>query len=65
MEKTIKVKGMHCASCGKLVEMAAKEAGGRMLSADYNKSEIRVSVADEKGLEAVKKAIGAEGYAVY
>ncbi len=65
MEATLKVSGMHCASCEKVISMALEDVpGAKVISANSKTGVVKVSAADDKTLAAVKKAIAAEGYKV-
>ena len=65
METTLKVSGMHCASCEKVISMTLEDVpGAAVLSANSKTGAVRVSAKDEQTLAAIKKAIAAEGYKV-
>lgn len=65
METTLKVSGMHCASCEKVIAMALEDVpGAKVLSASHKTGAVRLAVPDEKTLAAARKAIVAEGYKV-
>ena len=62
--QAFKVKGMHCTSCEKLLQMDIGEISGvKSVKADHRKGivEVEGSGFDES---AVKKAIVADGYSV-
>ncbi|MFH0714128.1 MAG: copper chaperone [Candidatus Micrarchaeota archaeon] len=61
----IKVKGMHCESCEKLLAIAIEDAvpGAKVKKADYKKGTIDVD-APATALSAVQKAVTAEGYKI-
>ena len=65
MEKTIKVKGMHCKSCEILVADSVSEISGvESVKADSKKGIVVVNVLDAGILGKVKGAIEMEGYKV-
>ena len=65
MEKTIKVKGMHCKSCEILVADSVSEISGvESVKADSKKGTVVVGVREEGILGKVKSAIEKEGYKV-
>ncbi|QQR93090.1 MAG: heavy-metal-associated domain-containing protein [Candidatus Iainarchaeum archaeon] len=64
MKQTIKIKGMHCASCEILLKEAIEEQGVHVLQADYRKGEIAVEMKDGKQREAVEQVIVKEGYTI-
>jgi len=65
MEKKLKISGMHCMSCEKLVRMAVEESPGVMVvSISHKTGDAVISINDEKNFASVKKAIEAEGYKV-
>lgn len=66
MEKTFKVKGMHCNSCEMLIKDALEETDGvNSASASFSKGFVNVefdqSKIDEK---SIKKIIADEGFGV-
>lgn len=65
MKKVFVVKGMHCKSCEMLIKDAVESTPGvTVLSASHSSGKVEVAAADESGLEAAKRAIESEGYAV-
>ena len=65
MEKTIKVSGMHCRSCEVLLEDSISEIkGAKVLSANYKKGEIKVTLENESLISEIKKVVEKEGYKV-
>ncbi len=63
MESKIRISGMHCASCEKILTMAVDEVeGAKMLKIDHKSGEAKVEAKDAETLAKVKKAIEAEGY---
>ncbi len=63
MEKTLKVKGMHCKSCNMLLEDSVGEIHGvGGVKADFEKGQVRVKYGDEALLSKIKGAIEKEGY---
>ena len=65
METTLKVSGMHCASCEKIISMSAEDVPGvKVLFSDHKTGAVRVYARDEKALIDIKKAIRLEGYKV-
>ena len=64
MKKTLKIKGMHCASCEILLKEAIEEAGTKVVSASQTKGEIVVDMKGENEMPAIRKAIEKEGYSV-
>jgi copper chaperone CopZ len=61
-KQTFKVKGMHCPSCEKLLQMDIGDiAGVKSVKADWKKGTVDVE-ADKMDAGAVKKAISAAGY---
>lgn len=65
MESRLKISGMHCASCEKVLAMAVDDvAGAKMLKIDHKNGEAKVEVKDAATLAQVKKAIEAEGYKI-
>ena len=65
MEKTMRIGGMHCESCEKLLKMAMEEVKGVSVKRiSYAKGEAALEIKDEKSWPAVKKAIESEGYHV-
>jgi copper chaperone CopZ len=65
MEKTIRIRGMHCASCEKLLKMALEEVEGvKVKTISHSSGEAKVEMKDAGALAAVKKAVEAEGYQV-
>lgn len=65
MQEKLKISGMHCASCEKIIGMAVGEvAGAKMISISHKNGEAVVDAKGKAVLEAVKKAIAAEGYKV-
>lgn len=64
MEKTIKITGMHCASCAALVTDAINEVKGAKVAEpiDYKAGQARVNYDSEATLGKVKEAIRKEGY---
>ena len=65
MEKTIKVKGMHCKSCEMLLKDSLSEISGvDVLSVDSRKGEVAVKYAEGKTLDSIHETIKKEGYRV-
>ena len=65
MEKAIKISGMHCSSCEKMVAMALEDVEGvKLLSISSNKGEAKLQVENDAALALAKKAIEAEGYKI-
>ncbi len=63
METTLKVFGMHCASCAMLIEDAISEIpGAQVLSVDHVGGTVRVNHDSEATLEAIRQAIQSEGF---
>ncbi len=61
----LKVGGMHCGSCEKLLKMVIEDAvpGAKVVKADHGRGLLEVD-ADAADVPAIKKAIAAEGYEV-
>ena len=62
--QTYKVKGMHCTSCEKLLQMDIGEISGvKSVKADHKKGTVEI---EGEGFDAaaVKKAITADGYSL-
>ena len=61
----VKVKGMHCLSCEKLLSMSIEDSitGAKVASADFRKGTLDIQ-ASEADLPAIRKAIAREGYEV-
>ena len=65
MEKTLKVKGMHCRSCEmRLTDSVSEVAGVTKASADSKKGIVTVGIDDEAAVSAVIEKIKKEGYKV-
>ena len=65
MEKTIKVKGMHCSSCNLLLEDVVSEIKGvNSVKADFQAGKVAVDYLDQSLLPKIKSAIEKEGYRV-
>lgn len=65
MEKSIKVKGMHCKSCEILISDSVSEISGvEEVKADHKKGVVTVSLRDDSLLGKVRSAIEKEGYGV-
>ena len=65
METNIKISGMHCASCEKLLKMAIEGVPGvQVKSISHATGSARIAMPGEKEIAAVKKAIEEEGYKV-
>ncbi len=65
MQEKLKISGMHCTSCEKILAMAVNDvAGAKMVSINHKSGEAVVEVKDKAALGAVKKAVVAEGYKV-
>ncbi|HLC92238.1 MAG TPA: cation transporter [archaeon] len=65
MEKTIKVKGMHCNSCKLLIEDAVLEINGvEKVKADFETGKVVVAYSVEGIVPKIKSAIEKEGYLV-
>ncbi|MBU0460762.1 MAG: cation transporter [Nanoarchaeota archaeon] len=64
VKETLKVKGMHCKSCGVLISDALEELGVK--SSVDSKKELVVVEFDEKkvSLKKIKETIKKEGYQV-
>lgn len=63
METTLKVFGMHCASCAMLIEDAISEIpGAQVLSVDHVSGTVLVTHDSEATLEAIRQAIQSEGF---
>ncbi|MFA5930088.1 MAG: heavy-metal-associated domain-containing protein [Candidatus Micrarchaeia archaeon] len=61
-KQTFKVKGMHCPSCEKLLQMDIGDiAGVKSVKADWKKGTVDVE-GDKIDAGAVKKAIAGAGY---
>lgn len=65
MEKTnLNVKGMHCSSCEKLIQMALEDIGVKA-RADNRKGIVSVEFDSSKlSMKKIKEAIEKEGYRV-
>jgi len=62
VKMTFKVKGMHCPSCEKLLQMDIGDiAGVKSVKADWKKGTVDVD-GEKIESNAVKKAISAAGY---
>ena len=65
MEKTLKVRGMHCNSCKLLIEDSVSEITGvQSIVANFETGVVKVKYADEKLMPKIKQAIKKEGYNV-
>lgn len=65
MEKSLKVKGMHCHSCERLLTMAIEDLYNvSVKSISYEKGEVEIEYEDEAQIEKVKKIIKENGYEV-
>jgi Cu+-exporting ATPase len=65
METNIKISGMHCASCEKLLKMAIEGVPGvQVKSISHASGSARIAMPSEKEMTAVKKAVEDEGYKV-
>ena len=65
MEKTIKVKGMHCKSCEMLIGDSVSEIRGvEGVKADHKKGVVSVRLKDDGLMGKVRAAIEKEGYGV-
>ena len=65
MEKTLKIKGMHCKSCEILLSDILSEINGiSKISIDYKSGILRFTYTTESLLTEVKKAIEEQGYIV-
>lgn len=65
MQEKLKIAGMHCASCEKILGMAVNDVpGAKLVSISHKGGEAVVDVKDKATLEAVKKAVASEGYKV-
>ncbi|MFA5106240.1 MAG: heavy-metal-associated domain-containing protein [Candidatus Micrarchaeia archaeon] len=64
MEKTIKITGMHCASCAMLLTDAINDVKGAKVEApiDYKSGMAKVSYDSQATLGRIKEAIRKEGY---
>jgi len=61
-KQTFKVKGMHCPSCEKLLQMDIGDIPGvKSVKADWKKGAVEVD-GDKVDAGAVKKAITGAGY---
>ena len=64
MKHTLKIKGMHCASCEKMVKMSIGEIdGAKLISISAKTGEAKVD-ADASLLPKIKAAIKEAGYKV-
>jgi copper chaperone CopZ len=64
MKKIFKISGMHCTSCGFLVEEEL-EAIGAKAKASYQKSEVEVEFDEKKITEAqIAQAVKKAGYEI-
>ncbi|MBI5035835.1 heavy-metal-associated domain-containing protein [Candidatus Micrarchaeota archaeon] len=59
----LKVKGMHCKSCEKLLKMAIEDAvaGAVVVKADYGNGLLEVD-ADESKVSKIRQAVEAAGF---
>ncbi|MFH1307006.1 MAG: heavy metal-associated domain-containing protein [Candidatus Micrarchaeota archaeon] len=61
----LKIGGMHCTSCEKMISMAVDGVGGaKIVSISSQKGEAIIDAKDESSLNEAKKAIKEEGYDV-
>ena len=61
---TFKVKGMHCPSCEKILQMDIGDiAGVKSVKADWKKGSVEVE-GEKIDADAVKKAIAGSGYSI-
>ena len=66
MEKVIiRVKGMHCESCGQLIRMALEDIGAGRVSANHRKGIVSVEYETTRtNVKEIRAAIEKEGYKV-
>ncbi|MDO8553383.1 MAG: heavy metal-associated domain-containing protein [Candidatus Micrarchaeota archaeon] len=65
MEKTIKIKGMHCKSCEVLLKDCISDiSGAEVLGADSRKGEVVVRYNNDETLNSINETIKKEGYRV-
>ncbi|MBT4935635.1 heavy-metal-associated domain-containing protein [Candidatus Woesearchaeota archaeon] len=65
MKITLHVKGMHCASCGMLIQDALEDIGVVQTVVDNDKGTVVVDFDEQKvSLDKIKKTIVVEGYLV-
>lgn len=65
MEHKLKVTGMHCNSCEKVIGMAIEDVkGAKLISVNSKTGDLKVDTKDASTLDAVKAAIVKEGYKV-
>ncbi len=65
MQKTLKIKGMHCSSCEMLLKDVIEELGAHVKKIDHKTGEASIEYDEKKiPLEIIKGAIKKEGYAV-
>ena len=61
---TLTIKGMHCASCEKIISMALSDlAGVKNVKADYKCNKVSVEFDETKiNIQKIKEIIESEGY---
>jgi copper chaperone CopZ len=64
MEKTLKISGMHCGSCEKIVGMAVEAAGAKLKSVDAKSGVAVVQYSKDAQLAHAVEEIKKEGYGV-
>ncbi|MFH0927556.1 MAG: heavy metal-associated domain-containing protein [Candidatus Micrarchaeota archaeon] len=65
MIHNLKISGMHCASCEKMVKMSVEEIdGAKLISISSKTGEAKVELKDGSLLSKVKAAINGAGYQV-
>ncbi|MFH1750203.1 MAG: heavy-metal-associated domain-containing protein [Candidatus Micrarchaeota archaeon] len=62
MEKTFRIKGMHCDSCNWLISENVREVSGvKSVKADYKKGEVQVAFEPPSDEKKIISAIEKEG----
>ena len=62
---TLKIKGMHCSSCEKLISLALEDVENvKLISISAPDGKAVVEAKDTASLEMAKKTIKGEGYEV-
>jgi len=65
MIHNIKISGMHCASCEKMVKMSVEEIeGAKLLFISSKTGEAKIDAKDGAALQKAKAAINEAGYKV-
>ncbi|MFH1589215.1 MAG: heavy metal-associated domain-containing protein [archaeon] len=64
METIINTKGMHCASCEKLVSEELLDNGAKEATADFKTGKVIIKHDKSLSLNKIKEIIKEEGYEV-